>query len=91
MIRPLSALAFAIAAGAYFALFALDHVESFQTSPILYWMMLTPFVVEQLEVRTGAYELGGGLDNLGTSILAFYALPAAALAAFAVFVVRRLA
>ena len=119
MIRPLSALAFAIAAGAYLALFALDHVESFQTSPILYWMMLAPFamvvaaaplwprwwlvpaafafffvipiVVEQLEVRTGAYEPGGGLDNLGTSILAFYALPAAALAAFAVFVVRRLA
>ncbi len=119
MIRSLSALAFAIAAGAYLALFALDHVESFQTSPILYWMMWTPFAmvvaaallwprwwlvpaafafffafpiaIEELEVRTGAYERGGGMDNLGTSILAFYAFPTAALAAFAVFVVRRLA
>jgi len=119
VIRPLSALAFAIAAGAYLALFALDHVESFQTSPILYWMMLAPFAmvvaaarlwprwwlvpaafafffgvpfaVEQLEVWTGAYERGGGVDNIGSSISAFEAFPAAALAAFAVFVVRRLA
>jgi hypothetical protein len=118
MVRLLSALAFAIATGAYLALFALDHVESFQTSPWIYWMIWTPFVmvvaaarlwprwwlvpafafhfvipfaVEQLEVEMGLYVRGGGMDNIGSSILAFFAFPAAALAGFAVFVVRRLA
>ena len=33
MARLFSALGFALGAGAYLALFVLDHVESFQTSP----------------------------------------------------------
>ena len=72
MARLLSALAFTIAAGAYLALFVLDHVESFQTSPWIYWMIWAPFVAVVAAARLWPR---------------WWLVPAA----FAVFVVRRLA